>query len=366
MNFEILQDVGEISFPDSLGQTCGNTFVVNLLGDLIFLSNEGYIHFVNIRSDYQSGENRIKILPIKDMSPEELKTFTHIECSLQSDLLLLWSKNSIGVLHIPEEFLKNGSLNIDEKSDIQCQFVTNILTDSPIVKASFHPLNQHSIVYLLESDQLVLKHLPSEEEKKFKLSSPSNKFTSFTFGPEIEWLRFTIFLTSQNGNIYSLCPIIPEGAVLNGKEIRELWELVENENFDNELKENSEESIEKLVTKEYLKTYFGENSRFYEADVETFVIANSKDISSSIWSLGENLFNSYLPENDSLSNYSAKLQGPLKVYKSSGPKTKSIAITDITALRNKKLESSPPILLAAYSNGSFDILLFDNQVPFKL
>jgi hypothetical protein len=60
----------------------------------------------------------------------------------------------------------------------------------------------------------------------FPLGIEAN-FVSYTFGSDLDWMKFSILLLSdkksENVSVYCLCPVIPKGLLVGKNCVRDLW-----------------------------------------------------------------------------------------------------------------------------------------------
>jgi hypothetical protein len=201
-------------------------------GDVVSLSTR--IRFGNIRP--KADENllgKINTLEVTDAAgqPVDLSAFTEILANSDASVLLLVSAQKVAVVEIPPEFYKQGYLNTQaEGSSPVFKVVYDAAAEKkiPVVKASFHPYNQFSVVILLQTDYLIVSDLRSYEDKRYRLPA-HNQFLSFCCGPDIDWLRFSVFLSTSKGEVYVICPIIPLGTIISLTVLEELWAWADNQ-----------------------------------------------------------------------------------------------------------------------------------------
>lgn len=110
-----------------------------------------------------------------------------------------------------------------------------------ISKALFHPYSKHdNTLVVLSSDshlrifELSLSpHVPENDIRLF--SSPQRGYTvdydipvpiSFTFGASKDWLIWTIFVLTRDGDIYILCPIMPTKCIMTRSAIARMKTLI--------------------------------------------------------------------------------------------------------------------------------------------
>ena len=239
MNVDFVEAFGEIDPP---ADCSGNSFAVNRSGDIVALSNQGKILYSNLRAapDHGNGNGsrHFKELPVNNLCTEDILSFTNIEFDPDGTLILLWSRHRVGFVEIPIDCIKHGTLNCgagnhpcsySELSDIIHPVEESVdhAASIPISKACFHPLCQHLVVVLNEKDLLRMIDLRNMDSQTIFLSI-DRKFTSFCFGPAIDWMQFSIFLLTSVGEVYTLCPIVPRGAAVSREAVLQLWSWLDS------------------------------------------------------------------------------------------------------------------------------------------
>lgn len=157
-----------------------------------------------------------------------LRGFTNIEFDSAGKLLLLWGKEDVAIILIPDSMSRDGFIQVDSEKNASehCvllsvynihEDVSNSTEDidqnaaNIIVKARIHPFNSNAIVILRESKWLRVVNISQYESHSISLGDKI-KFTSCSFGPHmLDFSSLTLFLLSVTGDIYYVCPIIPKG-----------------------------------------------------------------------------------------------------------------------------------------------------------
>jgi len=70
------------------------------------------------------------------------------------------------------------------------------------------------------------------------------RFISFSFGPIINfWTRFTIFLITESGNVYNLCPIIPNGCLVESSFYKQFQKHIIKQKEQQQQQQNNSSNI---------------------------------------------------------------------------------------------------------------------------
>jgi len=115
-----------------------------------------------------------------------------------------------------------------------------------ILKVEFHPLNGSYIGVLTTQGMFYLYNLTSDIDKaeqdfellkKYSGGALDNKklLSSFCFGntKNYSWNAFTVFFLLSNGDVYSLCPVVPGSIHIEPMFINVLEEIVQRERGEN-------------------------------------------------------------------------------------------------------------------------------------
>ena len=152
-----------------------------------------------------------------------IQHFTHIEFDSDGKVLLLWGKDDVAMIVIPDSLSRDGFLQLGGASE-KCKFISlySISEDASkdvieevsankIVKACFHPFNSSAVVILRQSKWLKVINVSQYESYAIALDDKV-KFSSFCFGPRmLDFTAFSLFLLSASGAVYYVSPIIPRG-----------------------------------------------------------------------------------------------------------------------------------------------------------
>lgn len=213
----------------------GNTFSVSQYGDICMLTDNPSkpIVYCNLRSISSS---EAEVLPL-DISFDQFSSyeFDSIAFNETGNTLLLTSvvTNTIGMIVIPHILARDGKIDISS-SDIEttCKFqllAEDYLRTQQLVKASFHSLTPYCVVVLMKNGPLILIDIIRNVSHTINLHG-SKSFVSFTCGPHsCDWLRYTIFLVTDDDEIYALCPVIPSGINLNDAACTDIWNWFEDQ-----------------------------------------------------------------------------------------------------------------------------------------
>lgn len=372
-----------------------NHLAINAFGDLCFLSigkksdtiKRLSIYYTNIRK-LSNGIVKISKLPINiDEKDFQAYGFNSISFNEGGTSLLLWSPSCVGFISIPKEMLHDHCLkHFDSSSVYKCELKLlakdMISSCKDVVKATFHNQSQSHVVVLRSEGTLLLVDGLSGITQQFNL--PLGKaYVSYTFGPiDVDWLRFTIFVCSNNGEIFALCPVIPLGITipLNVVEQFRSWydEICQHDLPDNYLTE----------VESFMNIIFGIDRLHYNNDdnVDNLSFANMSILDSPmlITESGENSRSKQqvvrVGESPLITPGSTS-KCSIKSYQDSYKQlihelTKSIAIqplvfdnfasisddvTDLTCIVAPS-DSSAPILAMVYANGDVDQLIITGSV----
>lgn len=368
-----------------------STFAVNHLGDIMIIASDGRLKHSNIRShprhrtttDHQVQRQQLEDIDLHGLLCDEVAGFTHLEYNSNSDLLM-WSKTAVGVI------ATNGVHHVHQKTDgLSSSFryikIWDKLQDNGelngIIKATFHPLSPYHVVALFDNNTLQLVDYRSMDIQVIPLSKrfSSGAFTSFTFGPNIDWLKFTMLFLTTNGDVYTLCPIIPLGAVVPVSAVMELWDWVDQLVVDDDgYNRSGNDRYYLQYVQRYLTDIFGERSSHGlvgevsptddDAIVEGIFIRAGESY--------ENLHGDQL----GISNYTPQLVGPIVIQRDSyeqlvGDDTGSNELkmsesiphrtaNDICVPGSPSSDTSlhpvgAPVVAISYSTGVVDVLVFD-------
>ena len=270
----------------SIGQNCKpplvegnrrrNTFSTNVHGDMALLTQDGSIKVSNLRSS----SDVLQDLPVDDMTTLRSHRFTNVEYNADGTLLLLWSDEAAGIIDIPRKLAPEGPLNVTGMhSDCQCKFIPigqEYLTESgALIHASFHNLSAMHVVLLVKGALLLIDIGSETMDTRFFPVGVDHKFTSFCFGPSLDWMKFAVFLlTERKGRteIFALCPVVPNGAIVPRVAVADLWAWVD------EQEEFTDVAYIKMV-REYVTAAFGPRADMEPRDNELMMSGGAGKIS---------------------------------------------------------------------------------------
>ena len=391
MNPDFVQLLGNtLPLRNGKVHTFANTVAVSKNGDIALLSENGSIQYSHLRSSGQSSE--LVRLDVLGITTNELMNMTTVEFDADGRSLLLWSESKVGIVELPQSLVASGELRKDE-ADTNCIFTS--LWDANdegvsnlVAKATFHQSCSHCVVILMRKDVLRLVDLRSLQSEIIPLST-NRRFVSFSFGPAIEWMTHTLVLLTSGGEVYYLCPVIPNGAVLSLAAVDELWAWMDHIHH-----EKRDHYIYQDTYNAYLFNLFGPRpviadetaarSTFLRAGETTSASAYSEE---GVLSLGTN-------EQSALCNYTPALRGPIAVRRDTATSelsdegtpalgrrifseegkgespmrdadsASSRAATDITTLGSHvgpafDLAPSAPVISIAYNTGEVEIFMLD-------
>ncbi|KAM9963216.1 hypothetical protein ACTFIW_006440 [Dictyostelium discoideum] len=195
-----------------------------------------------------------------------------------------------------------------------------------IKQVEWHPLSNIHLVILYSNNTLKIYNIQSgneEIEQTFNLESihtfeslknlknndirnqtkNTKKFISFCFGSNINfWTRFTIFLLSDSGEIFNLCPVIPNNCLVETSFYRDfqnhiLYEKNQIEKNRHENNSNGDDSDEFIKQQQQQKKYYDFQFKWLmAASINTipFEIENVSWLKLSSPSNGSTTFNPLL------------------------------------------------------------------------
>jgi len=253
MNFNSINKLSSSQCIELDEQCCafGSSLAYSSLGELfsLSLSNDGNVSINITKLTTDQNDDKPQILQLNDTDNYQLDKYRHILCNQIGNLILLWSRTELAIIERKNEERSN----IDEYSKLSI-----LLKESriPIVKICFHPMNEFAVVVLFETESLCIYDLRTLGKQHYSLPTGVS-FSSYCFGPDIEWLRFSIFLTSINDGIYEVCPVIPFGTILTKDVVSELSQWVAKQ--DTVVKADSEMSFDR---KKHFRLYLEYTSEF--------------------------------------------------------------------------------------------------------
>eukprot|EP01031_Cornospumella_fuschlensis_P029835 gene29835-36025_t len=282
------------------------TLATNELGDIFVLSGNNEIVKSTLRTyNIKTNDSATRKLQLTSDVKFDLTKFTSILSNVDGSLLVVWSETELFVI----EQTHDKKANTSGENSVT-YFVRPLdISDhkSKLVDVQFHPLSKFTIVLLFATKSLVLWNLGDLTAfGKQVFSLPSNlEFSCFTLGHGSGWLKYTVFLgttgsnSTNDGQIYALCPVVPQNILLPTAHATELWEWFSD-------MENQAETWWKgygELVQVYLSQCLGNRGVF--GDSQQFVVSFD---TSHRQATSEG--------SPSLSSYQVSLQGPLSAYRS--------------------------------------------------
>ena len=232
MNRQVIEKIGELhppAVPHALN--FASSIALNMFGaaysGIYMLCEDGQIRHIDINgseSDHQSTEDiqnsQMRLLELDDVESLLDMNFTGLEFNFSGSILLLSGVSSLAVVFLP----KTSNESADSSSSSKCQLMMLYQANLPkdeIAKVMWHPLSDKHIVVLLKTNKLMMFDVVEGTESEYLLDA-SKTYSSFCFGPSIDWMSLSVFLLDSRADITCLCPLLPTGAVVPTDTIREL------------------------------------------------------------------------------------------------------------------------------------------------
>ena len=229
-----------------------NSIAVSSFGDVVLISDGGRIVFVPIRpatsssSSVANANSGYQELPFESEGDKDAISsceFTNIAFNEDSSALILWSSNSIGVVEIPRSLTLNGSIDPSNKRGKRCCSFYNLSkllnlggssqqmpfpNSMRLIKVLWHRLSSHHVVTLQENGPLTVIDIVSQTAQAIPLNSRYN-FTSFCFGPEVDWMAVSVLLVTDTADIFAVCPVLPRGCPIAAKTVSGMKEWLDEQ-----------------------------------------------------------------------------------------------------------------------------------------
>lgn len=333
-----------------------NTIATNSLGNIAIIDVNGSIKYGFLQHINDSKEGLKSLLYESSGDDNNIMKckFTKIEFNKDGTLLLLSSNQSIGVIEL-------SSTNGNHRFKNLTSLINPILIDVNIVKITFHPCSNCHIMVLYHRGPLILYDLISDVKQKINLSKDI-VFTSFTFGPSIDWMSVTVFLLTSSGDVYYVCPIVPNGSILARQTIDEMYDWL------HEMRQYASTG-----DVEELDSYLNKVSIYYDNRIGCVSTAPFTRMSSSLMASNSKIDVSNNKIDDSFSNQQQHqgidgdiintpiLQGPLLVNNTctkNGSKSNTVACDICTQSISKSSNSiCPPLIVVSYADESVEFYL---------
>lgn len=385
MNADFVKSLGRLVPPKFSG---GNSITVSRLGLTAVLNGDGSIKLANLRK----GNGEYIDLKVDNVSALELQEFSSIEFDSDGSLLLLWSSKRIGLIEISSSILKSDGINVLANDASTFSFICDDVNSGngieqasiPIVKACFHPLNSRHVVVLSEKELLRIVDIRTMETKQHRLS-PDLRFSSFAFGPDIDWMKFALFLLTVKGDVYALCPIIPDGTLVSRQTINDLWAWADDHSCSSVdssgVTSTSRDSYVESV-RAYLERTLGppkdeDESHYVRAgeghisdwEHDDFPVVSGFATSGTVY---RHRSSSNTTSNSDVSSHSLLLQGPLRVERgyhelsasstAAPPSLANDICVPVVRGVSENRGIAAPVLVISRSSGEVEFLLMDTQV----
>lgn len=383
MNPSLIELLGN-SLPPLPGDSSlfAHSCAVSQNGDIAMLCNDGTIKYSSIRTP-----SNALVLDVVGLYAEDILQFTTIEFDEDGKSLLVWSPACVGIIELPQSMLENDAHN----SDVRCLF-TNLLSvgddvddrsSYPIAKAAFHNLCPHCVVVLHQKEVLRLIDIRTMDMQTISTSS-NRSFTSFAFGPSIDWMMFAIILLTTNGEIFVLCPVIPSGTVLSLSAVDDLWSWADHVEDEND-REDRDVASYLTTLQSYLTELFGQRPTLNPSARNDSAFVRAGDNQGA--QFGAELYRpSGYTHSQGLSNYVPMLRGPMRIQRpvsdSDGPEFEENMYAEGKSSGNSRLAhriandictpgaqrgmaaglsqpTAAPVLAVSYSTGEVELLVLD-------
>ena len=220
-----------------------NSIAVSSFGDVLIISEMGEIVLVPIRpaassSSTANASSHLE-LPFENKSDRELIKdceFTNISFNRDNSAVLLWSPTSIGVIEIPRSLMLNGSIDPCCKKGKKCTFfdfskhlsLGKNPNSTKLLKVLCHPWSSHHIVALQQHGPLTVIDIVNRTVQAISLNSRYN-FTSFCFGPDVDWMAVSVLLVTDTADIFAVCPVLPRGCPVAVKNVNAMKDWLEEQ-----------------------------------------------------------------------------------------------------------------------------------------
>ena len=323
----------------------------NQFGTAVVIDREHCLRWCDIRGTEQQTCKLLNVGNYDKKIFQEHK-FTNISFNSSGNMILCWSSASVGVVHIPQICVRDGSLNVQECEESTLPFSLLVHSNEDygvkfhIVQAAFHPLSPVHVMILLSNEQILLTNALRNMSERIPIhrnilyasctgsDGAGDPFVRFCFGGNCDWMRLTIFLATQKGKIYFLCPIVPKGAIVPKPLIEVLHTWVTHEH------QVIKDDKFKAEVSAYLRTAFEEHASLAHVPEEI------QEISIPL------------------------LQGPLIVRRGTGFNVGSAVLSEHSRQSSKVCDiccpqsshrnvREAPVLAIAYDDGFVDLLLHD-------
>jgi hypothetical protein len=358
MNFNLLDNVGAIP-ADEFRHYRGNNICYDLFGNVFHL-NGGILRTGVVKQQVSSSAANSELREISVINAQDISSFQYLLINENSSILILWNDVEFGIIENPLVDEPHQLIIIRETTNNN----TTTSLQPSLMKLAFYPYDPYTLVVLQHQSELLLYDLRSRIRTTTIRLIKQKQFLSFTFGPAIEWLRFTIFLFTNEQEIFAICPIIPIGCIISTTIIKELIAWIK----DYEHISNNEMDIKYCkILKKYLQIQFGVIDFSYqdEEDIEQFIIAKEGKFDSLVDTMSMSLIGGEDDASISLLDYSIPCQGPFQIHRNHSTSSQiSSPITDILCsyTNQQDFHYAPPIIVTIRENSFTEILILDYLV----
>ncbi|KAG0465238.1 hypothetical protein HPP92_019402 [Vanilla planifolia] len=163
-------------------------------------------------------------------------TVHHISLNTSGSTLLLIGSEGLSVIYLYEQSCTNISNKCYRTVILGSGLFSKQYSGLRILQATWHPYSSNHIGVLSSDSVFRLFDLSSdleqaEQEFYFQVEKPfgSQNMVSiypiaFSFGGQLFWERFSMFILYNNGSLYILCPIVPFGSLCKWTFLKEIYE----------------------------------------------------------------------------------------------------------------------------------------------
>jgi hypothetical protein len=228
MNKQVVNTISEFTSPipqnDKFASNCISISYFHRA--IFFLNEQGNLRCMGLDNSSSSHSVELQCSDnIVDMN------ITNIEFNKAGTMLIIWGPMCLGVVSIP-------SLNeVLEKENEILHVQFQILYSSKdanmkdvITKVRWHPMCEHHVVLLVRTEILYVVDVVLADFQEVPLKS-NTSYASFCFGPEVDWMRFSVLLLEESGAVSLLCPIIPLGAIVSRTALDEIRDWMDEQDF---------------------------------------------------------------------------------------------------------------------------------------
>jgi hypothetical protein len=345
----------------------GKTMAMNCFGLIVLLDERGRLHYANARSTNSSHEGSpddiVSLVPVEGgQDALEQHSFTSLHFHENGYLLLLWSRNSVGIMEIPRAW------NTTRDRSVACKFYCPLdvsseegrsLKGHTVVHADFYP-HSASHVVVLYSSCLVIIDLVMFSVQRIPISV-EHTFVSFCFGPPFDWLAFTVLLLESGGDVYALCPVLPRASRVSTELVDSLqrWATDRQRSSDDSNRSRRQRAAGSQLLSSYVQA------------VQQFLRSLGSDVADNKLSVGGGYDLNYCDMGIDESKSSSisfdsipMLQGPFisnRARDRNGPRRAARA-TDIAIPSARSLQNSSPVVAIAFEDGAVELLVLAVEV----